>query len=262
MTTVHIDFETRSTVDLRKTGVDVYADDPTTGVWCMAWAIDDRPVQITDNFEIPPTKLMLALSADDTVCVAHNVAFELAIWNRILVPRFDWPVLDYHKVEDTMVMAYAMALPASLDQAAKALKLSMEKDSEGHALMMRMARPRRIEEDGTIVWWDVEERKERLFAYCKQDVEVERELHKRLIRLSPAERQVWQLDYEINQRGVPIDMESVRRAITVEGEVRRDLNRELSTLTRHMVSSATSIEKLLAWIQVRAEQLEKEMVRA
>lgn len=259
MPTVHIDFETRSTVDLRKTGVDVYADDPTTGIWCMAWAIDDGSVEILADMENPPAKLMLALSDDDTVVVAHNAAFELAIWNRILVPRYGWPVLDYRKVEDTMAMAYAMSLPGSLDDAAKALKLSIGKDKEGHSIMMRMARPRRVEDDGTVVWWDVEERKERLFAYCRQDVEVERELHKRLLRLSPAEREVWKLDYEINQRGVPIDMESVRRAITVEGELRRDLHRELAKLTRNMVSSATSIEKLLAWIQVRAAQLEKEL---
>jgi DNA polymerase bacteriophage-type len=34
---VSIDFETRSAVDLRKTGVYKYAADPSTDIWCMAY---------------------------------------------------------------------------------------------------------------------------------------------------------------------------------------------------------------------------------
>ena len=34
---VSIDFETRSAVDLRKTGVYKYASDPSTDIWCMAY---------------------------------------------------------------------------------------------------------------------------------------------------------------------------------------------------------------------------------
>ena len=39
-----------------------------------------------------------------------------------------------------------------------------------------------------------------LYAYCKQDVEVERALHHRLMDLSDSEQRIWQLDYRINQR--------------------------------------------------------------
>ena len=38
---INIDFETRSTTDLRKTGVYKYVEDPNTDVWCMAWAVED-----------------------------------------------------------------------------------------------------------------------------------------------------------------------------------------------------------------------------
>jgi len=34
---VSIDFETRSAVDLRKTGVYKYASDQSTDIWCMAY---------------------------------------------------------------------------------------------------------------------------------------------------------------------------------------------------------------------------------
>ena len=54
----------------------------------------------------------------------------------------------------------------------------------GHRLMLRMARPRAIERTA-VVWWDEPERVERLEAYCRQDVEVERALHQRLRPLQP-----------------------------------------------------------------------------
>ena len=52
--------------------------------------------------------------------------------------------------------------------------------------MLQMARPRRVEPDGRTVWWDVPEKVDRLIAYCRQDVEVERALHRRLRPLPTA----------------------------------------------------------------------------
>ena len=40
------DIETRSTNDLKKIGAAKYAADPSTGVLCMAYAVDDGPVQL------------------------------------------------------------------------------------------------------------------------------------------------------------------------------------------------------------------------
>ena len=45
MTHLHIDFETRSTVDLKKTGAFVYAEDPTTDLWCACYCFDDGPIE-------------------------------------------------------------------------------------------------------------------------------------------------------------------------------------------------------------------------
>src|SRR3546814_6661498 len=43
---LHIDVESRSTVDLRKTGSAVYFEHPTTDLWSAAWVIGDGPVQL------------------------------------------------------------------------------------------------------------------------------------------------------------------------------------------------------------------------
>jgi DNA polymerase len=77
--------------------------------------------------------------------------------------------------------------------AARALGVEQQKD-EGLRLMMRMARPRKVDEDGThIVWWTEPDRedlrgKQQLYDYCKQDVRTERAIVKRVRRLTPRER--------------------------------------------------------------------------
>ena len=90
MTTLYIDLETRSTVDLRRTGVYVYADDPSTDVIVACWAIDKEPIQTWFAGEPVPYELLVALRDQDTRVVAHNAAFE-RIMQRVLVPRYGWP---------------------------------------------------------------------------------------------------------------------------------------------------------------------------
>lgn len=52
---IYIDFETRSRVDIRKTGAWRYSQDPSTDVLCMAYAIGDGPVQlwVPAKFDLP-----------------------------------------------------------------------------------------------------------------------------------------------------------------------------------------------------------------
>ena len=42
----HRDIESRSRVDLRTVGADKYAADPSTDVYCYAYAVDDGPVKL------------------------------------------------------------------------------------------------------------------------------------------------------------------------------------------------------------------------
>src|SRR6185437_10024351 len=93
MTKLHIDFETRSTVDLKKAGLDNYARHPTTDVWCMAWAFDDEDVDLWACDSVDYAGHALDHVAAGGAVYAHNAAFELAIWNNICVPRFAWPTL-------------------------------------------------------------------------------------------------------------------------------------------------------------------------
>jgi DNA polymerase bacteriophage-type len=251
---LHIDFETRSTLDLKEVGLDNYARHPTTDAWCMAYAFGGGATSLVAKYFLDrDDSLRLVfehVQSGDTV-VAHNVAFELAIWNNIMVPRYGWPMLRPEQCECTMAMAYAMSLPGALDNAAAAVGIDHRKDQAGYRLMLQMCRPRDIKPDGTIVWWDDEERRQKLYAYCRQDVVVERELHKRLMPLSAKERRVWLLDYKINQRGVQVDIPTVKKAIEVVQSEQDRLNERLRRATGNFVGFTTETARLAQWVRSR-----------
>jgi DNA polymerase len=180
------------------------------------------------------------------IVVAHNAAFELAIWNNVMVPRYGWPVLRPEQVRCTMAMAYAMSLPGSLDAAAAAVGLDYRKDQAGYRLMLQMCKPKA---DGS--WREDDESKQRLYAYCRQDVEVERELEKRMMQLSASEQRVWALDHTINNRGIAIDIAAVRAAIAVVEAEQTRLNADMRSMTQGAVSACTQNKALLEWVQAQ-----------
>lgn len=248
MRRLNIDFETRSTVKLNQTGVYPYAQHPDTDLWCMAYALDGSDVYLwTPGDPVPPI-FAAALERDDVQFRAWNANFERIIWREILGPRYGFPVPPLERWHCTMVEAMALALPASLGQAAKVLKTS-EKDHDGRRLMLRMAKPRKVEADGTIVWWDVEEKKEKLFEYCRQDVRVEREIGEKLLPLSGHEREVYLLDQRMNDRGVMIDVPLVKAAQGIVAEGKKRANAELAEVTDGEVTKVTKPTALKVWLQ-------------
>jgi DNA polymerase len=173
-------------------------------VWFLCHALGDGTIETWWPGDPVP-----AWAHTDCEIVAHNAPFEAAIWTHILTPRYGWPELDPARLVCTMARAYAMALPGSLGGALAALGVDVQKDKQGHALMLRMCRPRSVADDGTPVWWDDAEKLERLRQYCVTDVEGERRLYHLLFPLGEHESRIWQMDYRINQRGVRVDRESI-----------------------------------------------------
>jgi DNA polymerase bacteriophage-type len=241
---IFIDFETRSACDLRRTNAWVYSKHDTTDVLCMAWAVDANEV----NLWLPGDIIPLEFSNPDAVFVAHNVKFEWSIWQNVLVPKYGFSPLRHTHIEDTMAMAYALALPGSLDNAAKAVGIDHEKDSEGHGVMLRVSKPRKIENDGTIIWWNDEARMQRLYEYCKQDVAVERELYIKLLKLTPVEMKTFQLDHVINHRGIRIDRAACEAFVKATETAAEDANTALSKATKGRVTSGNQVMEMRAFL--------------
>lgn len=212
MTALSLDYETASKIDLFGEGLHAYARDPSTRVLMAAYAVDDDNVELWQPHLQPkaPAILKDAMRDPSVEKWAWNAPFEDAITEHVLrlkVPRW----------RDTMVNALYASLPGALALAGQALGLPEEllKNPEGKRLIRRFSIPKA---DGTFNDWNSHPDDWELFcAYCKQDVVTEREIRKRLrkIVVPEAEWALWELDQEINRRGVPVDVEFVRQAIKI-----------------------------------------------
>jgi DNA polymerase len=248
-----IDFETRSACDIKKAGAEVYARHESTDILCVGWAFGDGPARIfTDLEQALPLSVLDHVFLERKV-VAHNAPFELAIWNEVGVKKYGWPVLKPEQTHCTMAMAYAMALPGSLENAAAAAGITAQKDSKGRRVMLQLAQPRSVS-DGVPIFWepsDVPEKFQMMYDYCRQDVEVERELYNRLLKLTPAERKVWLTDYTINNRGVRVDQDAARVAIELADLEQKRLDEEMRALTHGEVYSCRTVADLKTWLHER-----------
>lgn len=254
MTVLHLDFESRSPLPFgrgsKAVNVYVYADHPHTDLWCAAYAFGDDDVQLWTP-DMPCPKDIIRHVQNGGTVAAHNAAFERVMTWRLAAKRYGWPVPQIEQWDCTMARCYAMALPGGLGAAAKVLQLDMNKDDEGGRLMVQMAKPRRVNPDGTYVWWDDAEKRARLYAYCMQDVEVERALDRELFQLSDLEKKVYWLDQRMNDRGVLIDQSTREAAQIVVNELLADANAEMAEATKGEVDACSKVGVLTQWLKRR-----------
>ena len=245
---VSIDFETRSAVDLRKTGVYKYAADPSTDIWCMAykapWSDDVLVWQPGDEVDAHLEDWIVA----GGLLSAWNANFERTIWNEIMVGRYKWPATRIKQWRCTMAQASAMGLPRALGQAAAVLGVEEQKDKTGAALMLRMARPRKVNADGSYTWWNTKDKVDALVAYCRQDVRTELSVAETLNEMPDSERRLYQLDQRINDRGVALDVDIVHRVKALASNASIEIDAEIQRLTKGQVKAATNGMDLVAWL--------------
>ena len=241
---VVIDFETRSKVDLRKCGASVYARDESTVILCLAYQIGFEAVQLWTPDDQAPQDLLRSLHGGDNCVHAHNVFFERNIWHWICHKRYGWPDVRADQWRCSLAACSRLSLPRKLEHAGAAVGLEMRKDKAGHNVMLRLCKPKPINQrkDGL---WDNDPAKFRiLYDYCRQDVRAESELINSIEPLTPSELKVWQLDQQINLRGIPIDRAAVRQAINLADSVREKCCSELHELTDGKVETPTQVARM------------------
>jgi DNA polymerase len=271
-TVVSLDFELAGVLDLTEVGADVWTKHPDTVPILAGFAIDHKPPNVIGFDLLDPLNPLLAdpacsevvyalhhrttlLRAIDEGAEIHawNAAFEWAVWNNICAPRYGWPALPIERFFCTMAAAACAGLPMSLDDASQAVGSPHVKDKAGYAVMKRMARPRRFDANHKPVWWHREDpvKLKQLIAYNIADVEAERDVHLRIPRMPPREREIWLVDQHMNQRGLPVDREllTALHAITLQELLR--LNAEIRRITNGEVNGATQNVKLLEWVRER-----------
>lgn len=264
MQTISIDFETRSSVDLRRSGVYVYAEHPHTDILCMAYAVDDGEPGLWTPGQPAPT--VFDTRKFSYVLRAWNAQFERTIWRHVLVPKYGFPQIPMERFYCTAADAAAMALPRNLEDCAAVLRVEQQKDAAAWRAVVRLSRPAAWE-GSTPKWWSPERDPARfqiLYDYCKQDVRTERAIGKATRRLDVAERRVYLLDQRINDRGVLADMQLARAMEKLTEEALERANTDIDLATSGAVSAVTQVGRMTDWINgqgVAATGVSKTVVR-
>lgn len=270
---LHIDFETRSEVGLQDkapgVGLYNYARHHTTGIYCMGYAFGDEPVQIWTEGDAFPERVIEWVNEGGDV-IAHNAAFEYELWNHCLRYTYEAvPPLLAGQLHCTRAMGLRMGLPGGLDSLAQALKLDHAKDKEGYALMMRLCKPTAAgdwltdRESFTFMGKKITPREalDKLYAYCKQDVEVERAIDKTLLPLPKSEQKLFLVDRAINNRGIQLDQLAVSRALELTAHRAASIDLEIRKLTEGEVDGITKLTDLKRWMGYEGS-LDKKIVAA
>lgn len=256
MTDASIDFETRSTVELKRTGVYPYAAHTDTDIWLMAWAIGDEEPQLWHPGEPFPDRLRAHIAAGAPLR-AWNAQFERIMWRDVAAVRYGFPPVSNAQWHDTQAEALTLGLPATLADAARALGLEQQKDMRGHRLMLKMCRPRRWDDEvQRFVWWDSPENLAVLGAYCQQDVRTERAIAALVRPLTERERRVFLLDQTINDRGIAFDATLATAAKRIASREIERQNQLIAEATSGAVDRTTKVGLLKTWLTAQGLETE------
>ena len=244
-----IDVETYSSVDIKESGAYKYIESPDFEILIVGYAINDGPVNIVDlaQGEELPEEFEKLLLDEDCIKVAHNAVFERLCFKRIgyNVSAAQWYC--------TSVKSAYCGLPLSLDGVSKALNLTDKKLDTGKALIKYFScpcKPTRVNGMRTRNYpMHAPEKWEMYKEYNKYDVLAEREIYNKLSKyeIPEIERRLYILDQNINDRGILIDIELAKAAISVDSEYTELLTKRAQQLTG--LENPNSPAQIRKWIE-------------
>lgn len=266
MRTLSIDIETYSSVDLAKSGVYRYAEAPDFEILLFGYSVDGGPVQVVDLAcgEKIPQEIQNAVLDSQIIKWAFNAQFE-----RICLSRYFGVWLEPASWRCTMVWSAYLGLPLSLEGAAIVTGADKKKLTEGKELIRYFSVPckatqsnggrtRNLPEHSFEKW-------ESFKAYNLRDVEVELSIQEKLQKF-PMPEEEWNnyiLDQQINDRGIQLDLELVKKAIQCDEKVREELTSRLKELTD--LDNPNSVVQMKSWLSengLETDSLDKAAVKA
>lgn len=249
----HIDFETYSDLDIRKVGAHRYARHPSTEVLICCYALpgDDAVHTWLPHTESYPLNLQQYIH-DGGKIGAHNANFERLIWEHVLSrTRHHTQRIKNATWVCTAAMAAASGLPRGLDGTLSALEAPVSKNPNGRAFINRFCKPRKPTKKDLRTRITPEDDPEGFalgVEYCADDVRGEQWLHANLPELHPRERLFFQLDMRMNDRGLPIDIPLVKKALAIVTELEADIHKRAVEITGGI--KVTQVARMLEHLQV------------
>ena len=259
-----IDIETYSSIDLTKAGAYKYAEAEDFEILLFAYKLDEEETKVVDLSagEILPENIKRMLNNPKVIKHAYNATFE---WICLNAASYQTPIDQW---ECTMVHGMYLGYPAGLGAIGQAIGLPEDKQklTTGRALITYFCKPcKPTKKNGgrtrNLPKHDPE--KWSLFKdYNRQDVEAE---HAILARLSffpvpEIEQKRWQIDTQMNARGVAVDSTMISWALCIDDEITRELMEKAGALTG--LNNPNSRAQLLSWVQdyIDTDNLRKETV--
>lgn len=250
-----LDWETfgeQQLVGPKSVGVWNYSQDMATEVLMGAYRIDEGEYLHVDlTQESVPSELYDALCDEDFEKWSFNAAFErLIAMNTLFIPT---PIKGWRC---TMALASMQSFTGTLLEVGRAMQLdtSKLKSTEGDRLIKIFCGPQRITKANRYYRrsrrTDPEDW-QRFCDYNVQDVVAEDEIREKLLRFHDAgdEWELYEIDQEINDRGMPVNKKFVENAEVMSDIRRGELHRKMIVVTG--LDNPNSGKKLLPWIQQR-----------
>lgn len=253
MNVIHLDFETFSTIDLRKVGAYRYAEHESTEVLVAGYSLNTGPIkQWEPRVQKIHTDLHTAFNDDEYLIIAHNAEFERCIIEKVLgykIPRT--------RYRCTAARAAAAGLPRSLDGALAATNNVVRKDKPGANALRQFSRPRKPTKKNPAIRLLPEDDPEKwalVLNYNRIDVKAEKALDKSIPDLSPREWKYYHYICKVNDRGLPLDVKSLEGAAQTVGKLEKINATRVRKLTKGI--NPTQVEKLRLWINEQGVELE------
>jgi len=192
MTKLFIDFETYCDLDIKKVGAYKYIKHPSFHPWCMAYAFDDKSIQLWTYPNPFPTQLHSAILFNKIPIYAHGAEFEWLVLNKLGYTDN----LDYNSFVDVMALAGTFGYPLGLDKFTKAVGLSHGKTAGSTRLINKLCKRQKKTAFNTTGKWTPQTAPKdftKLYDYCINDVTIMRQAVKQLPqdKLSKFEQFVW-----------------------------------------------------------------------
>ena len=148
-----------------------------------------------------------------------------------------------------------MGLPPSLERVGDVLCLKNKKLKSGKNLIKFFNKGNSPK--------DYPQKWEEFKNYCIMDVKCEREIREKLSKfpLSNEEELLYELDQEINDRGIGVDIDFVKEALICHENYKKIIKEKLYNLTKlDNVNSICQMKKFLAERNVKTDKLDKKSV--
>ncbi len=239
-----IDFETKSRCDLIKEGTANYVADPSTDIICLAlYNLETEHKQIWYPTDGPLPEIMRYNLEHADRIGAHYAEFDMGIYEYIGVGDYGFPSIELKRWYCTSAQCRVNAIPAGLDDAARALDLPYRKDFRGKQLIKQLSMP---QADGT---FNNDPGLIKEFGeYCMQDVIVTAAVVRATREMTPDEYDDWLANVEINERGVKVDLELATLSLQYADAEAKEIAEKFLKLTDGLVERHTQNARIKKWL--------------